>query len=77
MPRYTFSISTGEEVRKVGVVQSEDFSGALTALEQQMPADAGDTLEIGVAGFPPARYQATVTLDGVSFEWHPLNRLAA
>ena len=78
MPRFTFSISsTGHEVRKVGVVQSDDFAGALTALEQQMAADAGDVLEIGVPGFPPAKFQASLNIDGAIIEWHPHGRLAA
>lgn len=77
MPRFLFSLSSGEEVRKVGVVQSEDFAGALTALEHQVPAGAGDVLEIGVQGFPPAKYQAIFGFDGLSVEWLPRGRLAA
>lgn len=77
MPRYMFSISAGDEVRRVGVVQSDDFTGALTALEQQMTPDMGDTLEIGVAGFPPARYTATLNIDGNTLEWRARSQLAA
>ena len=76
MARYMFSISTGEGMRKAGVVQSHDFAGAMTALKSEVPVGAGDMLEIGVQGFPPARYQA-VSLEGAPVAWRPQGQMAA
>lgn len=76
MARFMFSISTGEGVRKTGMVQSDDFAGAMSVLESQMPADEGDMLEIGVPGFPPARYCA-VSMEGAPLSWRPHGLMAA
>lgn len=76
MANFMFSISTGEGMRRVGVVQSDDFAGALDVLESHVQAGAGDVLEIGVAGFPPARFQA-VSFEGAPLSWRPQGLMAA
>ena len=76
MTRYMFAISTGQGMRKAGVVQSDNFAGAMTVLESEVPVGAGDMLEIGVVGFPPARYQA-VSLEGAPIAWRPQGLMAA
>lgn len=76
MTRYLFSISTDEGMRRVGVVQSDNFAGAMSVLESQVRVGAGDTLEIGVPGFPPARYQA-ISMEGAPLSWRPQGLLAA
>jgi hypothetical protein len=56
MPRYHFSLGQGDTVRETGAVTSDSFSDALEAIAEQSDASLGDLLEIGVPGFPPARY---------------------
>lgn len=78
MATYTFSLSTSEEARQAGLIQSTSFEEALRLVGERMPVTAGDVLEIGVNGFPPARYQCVETLlDGTVF-WQPAaSKLAA
>lgn len=71
MATYTFSLSTSEDSRQAGVIHSASFDEALRLVGEQMSISAGDTLEIGVKGFPPARYACVeTTLDGTVF-WQP------
>ena len=57
MPRFQFSLGQGDTVRETGAVTSDTFSDALEAIAEQSDASVGDLLEIGVPGFPPARYE--------------------
>ena len=76
MATYTFSLSTSEEARQAGVIQSATFDEAMRLVGERMSVSRGDTLEIGVRGFPPARYECVESLlDGTVF-WQP-TRLAA
>jgi len=76
MPRFQFSLSTTNVVREAGVVQSESFADALSAIGEHLTANEGDTLEIGVTGFPPARYEFVRGLEGTQ-TWRPAGLLAA
>jgi len=76
MATYTFSLSTSEEARQAGVIQSANFDEALRLIGERMPVTKGDTLEIGVRGFPPARYECVESLFDGSVFWQP-TRLAA
>ena len=77
MPRFEFSVSSDDTVRQTGVVHSETFIDAVTLVNRQSNASEGDTLEIGVRGFPPARFECvSTTFDGEPF-WMPRNKLAA
>ena len=76
MATYTFSLSTSEEARQAGVIQSASFDEALRLVGERMPVTKGDTLEIGVRGFPPARYECVESLIDGSVFWQP-SRLAA
>ncbi len=78
MSRYQFAISSGpESVRQAGVVESNSFDQAVVLLGQRIPVGAGDSLEIGVIGFPPARFQCLGAFDGGRPVWIPEGRLAA
>ena len=57
MPRFHFSLGQGDTVRETGAVTSDTFSDALEAIAEQSEANVGDLLEIGVPGFPPARFE--------------------
>ena len=78
MATYTFSLSTSDEARQAGLIQSTTFEEALRLVGERMPVTPGDMLEIGVKGFPPARYECVeALLDGTVF-WQPAkSKLAA
>jgi hypothetical protein len=76
MPSYRFMLSNTDEVREAGVVQSETFAAALRAINSQFAANEGDTLEIGVQGFPPARFECIWSGEIGGASWRPA-RLAA
>ena len=78
MSRYQFAISSGpESVRQAGVVESPTFDEAVVMLGRRIAVRAGDELEIGVAGFPPARYQCVGSVKSGRPVWVPNGRLAA
>lgn len=56
MPRFTFSLAKAGVAAETGAVLSASFTEALDALAEQPRVSVGDMLEIGVPGFPPARY---------------------
>jgi len=76
MPRFKFAVSGPEEVREAGIVQSESFAEALSAIGEQSALTEGDTLEIGVPGFPPAKYFYRGMVRGRR-NWQPAGQLAA
>ena len=77
MSKYQFAISTGpESVRQAGVVETNSFNEAVDLLGERIPVKAGDSLEIGVAGFPPARYHCVGAMRSRPI-WVPEGRLAA
>jgi hypothetical protein len=78
MATYTFSLSTTDESRQAGLIQSSSFDEALRLVGERMTVTRGDTLEIGVKGFPPARYECVEALLDGSVFWQPAaSRLAA
>lgn len=77
MPRFAFALKGVDEVRQTGVVQSESFSDALTVVSRHLTVQEGDTLEIGVAGFPPARYEFVPSDSVAAVNWRPIGLLAA
>ena len=77
MSKFQFAISSGPEfVRQAGVVESDSFDEAVVLLGKKIPVRAGDSLEIGVHGFPPARYECIGELKSRPI-WVPQGRLAA
>jgi len=77
MPRFEFVIGKGDAVREAGAVLTDDFGAALRAIAEQADVTEGETLAIGVPGFPPARYAFVVPLTGRG-TWQPeIPRLAA
>lgn len=78
MSRYQFAICSGPEaVRQAGVVESDSFDDAVVLLGKKIPVRKGDSLEIGVTGFPPARYQCVSAVRNGRPVWMPEGRLAA
>ena len=76
MATYTFSLSNSEDARQAGVIQSASFEEALRIVGERMTVTTGDKLEIGVRGFPPARYECAESLLDGSVFWQPA-KLAA
>jgi hypothetical protein len=77
MPRFEFALSTADAVRQAGVVHSETFTDALSVVGQHITPNEGDTLEIGVRGFPPAKFECVSTLIEGEPLWKPAGQLAA
>ena len=77
MPRFRFALSTSDAVRQAGVIQVDSFSDALAAIGEHVSVEEGDTLEIGVNGFPPARYEYVWSVDDGAPSWRPATSLAA
>lgn len=78
MSKFQFAISSGpESVRQAGIVESETFRAAVVLLSEKIPVRMGDSLEIGVSGFPPARFQCVSSLKGGTPVWVPEGRMAA
>ena len=78
MPRFEFSLSGPDEsLRLAGAVTSPTFAQAMEAIVEQAQVGRGDQLEIGVAGFPPARFAAY--LEGLEdrVRWQQAGKKAA
>ena len=77
MSKFQFAISSGpESIRQAGVVESDSFDEAVVLLGEKIPVQKGDSLEIGVSGFPPARYHCVGAMRSRPI-WVPEGRLAA
>ena len=77
MSKFQFAISSGPEfVRQAGVVESDSFNEAVVLLGTKISVRAGDSLEIGVHGFPPARYHCIGEMKSRPI-WVPEGQLAA
>lgn len=77
MATYSFTIDSSDDSRQAGIIHSVSFQEALELVGERVSVNAGDTLEIGVRGFPPARYQCVeADFEGRVF-WVPANKLAA
>jgi hypothetical protein len=78
LSKFQFAISSGpESIRQAGVVESDSFDDAVVLLGRQIVVQAGDSLEIGVAGFPPARYQCVGAVKNGRPVWIPEGLMAA
>lgn len=76
MGRFRFAVSN-IEARREGIVESMTFADAVDTLGHHVSVRKGDFLEIGVPGFPPARFECVGSLtDGRPF-WMPSSELAA
>jgi hypothetical protein len=56
MSKFCFSVSSIDS-RHEGTIESDSFTAAVDALGEHVDVHAGDVLEIGVFGFPPARFE--------------------
>ena len=77
MTKYTFALGSDSDVRQAGVIQSDSFDDALRTLGQKISVKKGDTLEIGVSGFPPARFECIASVFDGDVLWRPSGQKAA
>jgi len=78
LSKFQFAISSGpESIRQAGVVESDSFDDAVVLLGKKIVIQAGDSLEIGVSGFPPARYQCIGAVKNGRPVWIPDGQMAA
>ena len=78
LSKFQFAISSGpESIRQAGIVESDSFDDAVMLLGQRISVHTGDSLEIGVAGFPPARYQCAGAVKNGRPVWIPEGQMAA
>jgi hypothetical protein len=76
MSRFSFSVRSIDS-RQDGVIESDSFNAAVDALGEHVTVHTGDVLEIGVLGFPPARYECVGEAVSGYPLWMPSGRLAA
>jgi hypothetical protein len=76
MSQFRFSVRSLSS-RQDGVIESESFLAAVDALGQHVTVKAGDILEIGVYGFPPAVYECVGEPKNGAPMWMPTGKLAA
>lgn len=76
MSKFCFSVN-GADSRQAGVVESDSFVAAIDALGEHVDVRMGDVLEIGVFGFPPARYHCVGAINGRHPVWMPAAAEAA
>jgi hypothetical protein len=77
MPNFMFAHRSVDGDGEVGFVRSGSFAEAFDAIQEQLPASEGDLLELGVQGFPPARYLCIGKGSMGRPSWRPLAQLAA
>jgi hypothetical protein len=75
MSKFCFSVS-GVDTRHEGVIESHSFVAAVDALGEHVEVRTGDVLEIGVTGFPPARYECVGEIKSLPV-WMPASPMAA
>ena len=61
MSRFRFTLSNAA-VRQEGMVDSDSFVNAVDTIWHHVDVKQGDVLEIGVLGFPPARYECVAEI---------------
>ncbi len=61
MSKYRFSLSN-PDTRHEGTIDGPSFVVAVETLWQHVDVHRGDVLEIGVRGFPPARFECAAML---------------
>ena len=61
MSRFRFTLSNAA-VRQEGMVDSDSFANAVDTIWHHVDVKQGDVLEIGVLGFPPARYECVAEI---------------
>jgi len=75
MSKFCFSVSS-VDARHEGTIESPSFTDAVDALGEHVDVHTGDVLEIGVLGFPPARFECVGEMKSLPI-WMPAQSLLA
>ena len=70
MSMFRFSLSNTDS-RQEGTIESHSFTAAINEVGQHVSVRRGDLLEIGVTGFPPARYECVGRIGFEDPIWAP------
>lgn len=70
MSKFRFALSNVES-RQEGVIESGSFDEAVVTLSKHVTVHKGDLLEIGVHGFPPARFECVGSIVPGEPLWMP------
>lgn len=76
MSKFRFSLSNVQS-RHEGIVESGSFQDAVYSLGKHVSVQRGDMLEIGVFGFPPARFECVGQIADGEPVWFPAAAVAA
>ena len=76
MAHFTFSLNRAGIAADAGAVICDSFTEALDAIAREPQVAIGDMIDIGVPGFPPARFEC-VPLGESGRAFQPVHRLAA
>ena len=68
MSKFRFALSN-EAVRQEGTVEGDSFVQAVDTLWKHVEVKRGDVLEIGVLGFPPARFECVAEIGEGKVFW--------
>lgn len=77
MTRYWFAHWRGQGVENTGALEAPSLQEALRLVARRGRPFAGDQLEIGMTGFPPARYECVLEDFGTPLHWRLVNARAA
>lgn len=77
MNRFWFALWVGDAIRGTGAVEAASLPEALRVVSQRGVPKAGDRLEIGIDGFPPARYVCVFEDFDTPLRWRLTNARAA
>jgi hypothetical protein len=68
MSKFRFAVSN-RAIRQEGIIDSPSFADAVLSLHEHVDVRRGDVLEIGVRGFPPARYECVGNIGAGAPVW--------
>jgi hypothetical protein len=77
MTRFWFTHCRGDEIRRTGALEAPTLPDALRVVSRRALPVAGDRLEIGAVGFPPARYECVFMGFDSPLMWRLANDRAA
>lgn len=77
MTRFWFAHSRGDVIHRSGALEAPNLVEALRVVARRGNPTAGDRLDIGLAGFPPARYECVFQGFETPLSWRLINSMAA
>ena len=75
MKRFWFAHVRGEEIHNSGSLVAGTLPEALRCVARRGLPSTGDRLDIGMEGFPPARYECVFQDVDVPLAWRLVNQM--